>query len=263
MTKSLKCREHNGNFTVEARRGRPPVRCTDENPCDGVKAKRNRVVTRDNTYSAAEKSASVRPTRKALAAERAALEEADTKKRLAKATGLRESQIVIKPAETNSEPRSQASPGLSAAKAAKADLEEMGWTAEGKGAGNLITVTATRGAESLVITFGVDGRLISQDYSLWHADSRKNAMPNRRLKFDPNEMTDGELVRAILGTKVTYWNSLAKAEESYVVSPDKLSIEHHFDARGNEDTGKRIIKFLDNNGGGFRHFHAEALLKVG
>ena len=40
--KVIQCREHGGSFEIESRRGRPPVRCTDENPCDMVKAKRRR-----------------------------------------------------------------------------------------------------------------------------------------------------------------------------------------------------------------------------
>lgn len=33
--KTIKCRSHDGTFMVLPRRGRPPVKCTDENPCNG------------------------------------------------------------------------------------------------------------------------------------------------------------------------------------------------------------------------------------
>jgi hypothetical protein len=123
-------------------------------------------------------------------------------------------------------------------------------------------MTATRGSESLVITWN-DGKLASQDYNLWHNRRSLNGMPARKLKFNPDEMTDRELIRAISGMKVTWWNTLGKTEETYVVSGDRLSIEHFYASNGEEDTGRRIVKFLDQNGNGYRHFHAEALLKVG
>jgi len=123
-------------------------------------------------------------------------------------------------------------------------------------------VTAVRGSESLVITWN-DGKVIRQDYNLWHNRRSLNGMPPYKLKFNPDEMTDRELIRQISGMKVTWWNTLGKTEETYVVSGDKLSIEHFYTSNGEEDTGRRIVKFLDQNGNGYRHFHVEALIKVG
>ncbi len=88
-------------------------------------------------------------------------------------------------------------------------------------------------------------------------------MPKRRLKFNPDEMTDGELIRALAGMQVTWWNSLAKSEERFTVGTKTLSVEHCFSANGAEDTSRRIVKFVDMNGAGFRHFHVDSLLKVG
>ncbi|HEY6018386.1 MAG TPA: hypothetical protein VIY48_00345 [Candidatus Paceibacterota bacterium] len=34
--KRIACREHGGTFEIVAKRGRPPVRCTEDNPCSGV-----------------------------------------------------------------------------------------------------------------------------------------------------------------------------------------------------------------------------------
>jgi hypothetical protein len=87
-------------------------------------------------------------------------------------------------------------------------------------------------------------------------------MPPRKLKINPDEMSDRELIQAIAGMKVTWWNTLGKTE-TYVISADKLSVEHFYASNGEEDTGRRIVKFLDQNGNGYRHFHVEALLKVG
>jgi len=237
---SYNCRDHGGTFYIQSRRGRPPVRCTEDNPCkqDGEGTPKRPKV-------------------------------ADTRiSKLAKATGLREDQIVI---TSPVKPPTNKSVGL--AQACKAELEALGWEAKGRGwfeepdggefpGAMMAQVTATRGSESLVITWN-DGKLASQDYNLWHNRRSLNGMPPNKLKFNPDEMTDRELVRAIAGMKVTWWNTLGKTEETFVVSGDRLSIEHFYASNGEEDTGRRIVKFLDQNGNGYRHFHTEALLKVG
>lgn len=227
--KRVKCREHDGWFKVVVKPGRPPVRCTEDNKCDAV---------------------------------------ATTISKLAKNTGLKESQIVITAPEKVAAVRSPRNPSVPLAQACKAELEALGWTVKGRGwheggdLGDMAEVSAVRGSESLVILWN-DGELLSQDYNLWHNRRSLNGMPASKLKFNPDEMTDRELIRAIAGMKVTWWNTLGKTEESYVVSADKLSIEHFYSSNGDEDTGRRIVKFLDQHGGGYRHFHAEALLKVG
>lgn len=250
--KRVKCREHDGWFRVVVKPGRPPVRCSEDNRCDAYTPAKRHVVTKENTHSAADKRASV-------------------VSQLAKHTGLKESQIVITPSESAAETRSPRNRSVPLAQAAKAELEALGWTAKGRGwndggeehsGADMAEVTAVRGSESLVITWN-DGKVSRQDYNLWHNRRSLNGMPSTKLKFDVNEMTDRELIRAISGMKITWWNSLGKTEECYVVSGDKLSIEHFYASNGDEDTGRRIVKFIDLNGSGYRHFHAEALLKVG
>lgn len=322
-TKPYKCRAHNGIFRIEVRRGRPPVNCTEANPCDGTKPKRNRVVTKENTPTSAQKLAahtglresqivitkgavkaptfSTMPlpelrayarthfstiskltTRKELVP---ALEKAYAKKqtptvtqpeRVASAIKNRRTAVTepvesprkarAKAPEIDSEPRSQGNRSVEVAQAARAELEAVGWNSKGRGWTNgedvYAELTANRGSETIVLTW-CNGDLTGQDYSIWHSKPSRNAMPKRRLKFNPDEMTDGELIRAISGMKVTWWNSLAKSEESFTVGTKTLSIEHTFAANGDEDSAKRIVKFVDMNGGGFRHFHVDALLKVG
>lgn len=316
--KELSCRVHSGGkFTVEKKAGRPPVSCTAANPCTKM---RPRKAVSAAKVSTPERVASKIKNRKA--------DEATVKKNLAKATGLREEQIVIKdsqvpdfrtmdlpalkayarkhfssiakltrrgelirameaqlakqeeeqtsevPAkarakapEIDSEPRSAVNRSVAVAQAARAELEAIGWTPKGRGwtegEDMCAELTATRGKETIVLTWR-NGTLVSQDYSLWPtAKVRKGAMPKRRLKFNPDEMTDGELIRAIAGMRVVWWNALAQSEESFTVGTKTLSIEHTFASNGDEDTARRIVKFVDMNGGGFRHFHVDALLKVG
>lgn len=251
---TYRCRDHGGTFMIQARRGRPPVRCTEDNPCkqdnEGTpKRTRREVIDAAMPIGKAER----KPTRREMAAEREELAKRDRQEKTARA-----------PKPNMSVPLAQA---------AKAELETLGWTAKGRGwyeeddggefpGAMMAEVIASRGSESLVITWN-DGALIKQDYNLWHNKRSLNGMPATKLKFNPDEMTDRELIRAIAGMKVTWWNSLAKAEESFVVSPDKLSIEHFYSSNGDEDGGRRIVKFLAMDGLGFRHFYAEALLKIG
>jgi len=231
---SYRCRDHGGTFYVQSRRGRPPVRCTEDNLCK-----------QDN-------EGTPKRTRKELVERSMPISKAPTK----------HEAVITSPVKP------PANKSVLQAQACKAELEALGWTAKGRGwveeshGAAMAQVTATRGSESLVITWN-DGKLANQDYNLWHNRRSLNGMPARKMKFNPDEMTDRELIRAISGMKVTWWNTLGKTEETYVVSGDKLSIEHFYASNGEEDTGRRIVKFLDQNGNGYRHFHAEALLKVG
>jgi len=276
MTKSLKCREHNGNFMVEARRGRPPVKCNADNPCDAVQTAKRKLAKATGMH---EEQIVIRgtgkPTRKELAAERERLAVAD---KVAVETNRRKdalaAEIKSRRSSVASEPRSPRNRSVPLAQAAKAELEAVGWTVQGRAymmeldteedvsPDEMAEITAVRGAESLVMVWS-NGSLMSQDYSMWHSKPSKNHMPARRLKFNPDEMTDNELIRAISGMKVTYWNTLGKSEESYVVSGEKLSIEHFYSSNGDEDSARRMVKFIDLNGNGFRHFHVDSLLKVG
>lgn len=90
-----------------------------------------------------------------------------------------------------------------------------------------------------------------------------NGMPKHALPFDPDELSDSELIRAISGMEVTWWNRIAKSRESATVSPDKVNITHAYNATGDEVPGDRVITFVDYAGSGFRSFRAGALLKIG
>ena len=263
---SYTCREHGGTFYVPIRRGRPPVRCTEDNLCKQpgeTQPKRARALStaHDVVDSNTRRSAMSKTARAP-----APITTAERKRTSAAIRG-----VVTTTEKVDAVTHNMSVP---LAQACKAELEALGWTAKGRGwieePDNpeapstlwMAQVTATRGSESLVITW-CDGGLSRQDYSLWHGRRSLNGMPARKLKFNPDEMSDRELVRAIAGMKVTWWNTLAKAEEYYVVSGDKLSIEHFYSSNGDEDTGRRIVKFIDRNGKGYRHFHVEALIKVG
>lgn len=229
--KRYQCRTHQGGiFSMLARRGRPPVRCSTEFPCD-------------------------RAAKQALA-------------------GIEGTpKMPAKPVESKSEPRSQANDSLPLAMKAKAFLEPLGWVVKGKAwvdstsatvgpAEHWAEITCSRGAETLVIRWR-DGVLEDQIYSLESLKQSENGIPPHKLNFDPDDMTDGELVRMIRGCKVTWWNSLASNPETAIISPNNISVEHIFVGGGDTDNSKRIIKFLDHGGGGFRAFHVAALLKVG
>lgn len=334
-TKPQTCRTHNGTFRIEVRRGRPPVNCSEDNPCDNAKPKRNRVVTKENTATSAQKlaahtglresqivikepsrverTASAIKNRRTAVVEKAADElipdfrmmdlpalKAYARKHFSSISKLTrrgdliramEAQIAKTQAAATEEVAKEAvrvtrarakapvqaatekvaalhtdNRSVQVAQAARSELEALGWTAKGRGWSEgddmCAELTATRGSETLVLTWR-NGNVTSQDYSLWHTKPSRNAMPKRRLKFNPDEMTDGELIRAISGMKVTWWNSLAQSEESYTIGTKTLSVEHSFTANGDEDSARRIVKFVDMNGGGFRHFHVDALLKVG
>ncbi len=108
----------------------------------------------------------------------------------------------------------------------------------------------------------LDGELIAQNYSMEFEKPSDNGYPPNDLHFNPAEVTDSELVRLIKGMKVTWWNTIAGSKETAVIGGN-VTIEHIFFTNGDEDNSKRIVKFIDHGGGGFRAFHVSALLKVG
>lgn len=162
----------------------------------------------------------------------------------------------------DAKPRSSENPSLPLAMAAKAQLEAVGWAVKGKGRDLWAEITASRGAETLIISWS-KGQVENQNYSMEYLKPSNNRYPESSLGFDPNEMTDRELVQRISGMKVTWWNTLASATESAVVPGERVKVEHIFVGNGDEDNSKRIVTFVDRNAGGFRSFHVGALLKVG
>lgn len=228
MARRLMCRTHNGVFTPPARKGRPPVRCTAEYPCDRV----------DKPEISEEKAAAmVRAVNEAYPrlAERAA------------------------------EASKSSNPSLPLAKAAKERLVAAGWVVQGKAGIDdthaWASITASRDHETLNMLWS-DGELAGQNYSMEFLNPTHNGVPDHDLHFDPNELTDSELVRMIKGSKVTWWNTIAGSKETAIIG-GTVTVEHIFRDNGDEDNSKRIVKFIDHGGGGFRAFHVAALMKVG
>lgn len=225
--KVFNCRDHGGVFKMPPRRGRPPVRCNETNPC--TKA--------DQAEIAANKITSV----------------------VREVPGVGKVAVVTttKAPESIAEALPAENPSLPLAMDAKGQLTALGWQVAGKAKGTSAQVTATRGAETLIMVWS-GGELKAQDYSLSYVKPSDNGVPAHSLSFEPDELTNSELVQILRGMKVTWWNTLGNSTESATVG-NKVSIEHIYD----DDREKRIVKFIAHDGGGFRAFHVAALLKVG
>lgn len=206
---------------MEARRGRPPVRCSEKTPCTRVDSP-------------------------------------------AKPKGGTMTRTTSNAPEVIHDPTKPINPSLLLAKAAKERLVALGWTVEGKaglGEHYWAEISASRGEETLLMRW-IDQELTAQEYSLFSEKPSDNGIPSSALGFDPNEITDLELLERIRGMKVTWWNTLAGASQNAVIG-GKVSIEHIHDQGEHYDASKRIVKFIDRNAGGFRAFHVGALVKVG
>lgn len=192
----------------------------------------------------------------------------------AKQPSNREAQLaksITRPPESNAEAPAATNDSLPLAKRAKEQLEAVGWVVKGRAwidasdeesNGMWAEVTASRDAETLIMKWH-GGCIVEQNYAFQHLKPSENALPGKALDFDPDELSDKELVHIISGMKVTWWNTLASSAETATISGNRVSIEHIFSSRGDEDNGKRIVKFVDHGGGGFRAFHVDALMKVG
>lgn len=251
--KKINCRAHGGKFSIEARRGRPPVRCNDENPCSAVATQPNAKPLRQIASELAQPMR--KPTKKELAAKRAELAESDAKARSAgKAAPSPTSPVGIRQA------------ALETAKKAKAQLVEQGWDVRGEAKGDSVIVSGHRGEELICLTWRatINGTTFSQDYSLWSVDkaSRNGFIPAHSLPFDPEWVTDKELSAHLVGNKITWWNRISGKEEKGVCGKDTISIEHRFDGAGHEIPSERLIKFIDD-GGPMRLIQLGQLLKVG
>jgi len=313
--KRYSCRTHGGVFEKESARGRPPVRCAEEYPCDKaseeagipeiIPAKDKPVLerAREGIRKRAEASAVVSIAEQAGAQGRfAAMTNAELKayarehfSTIGKLTSRaqliaamerqlrnqakqqeqpsnRERQLAksaTRPVESDAKPQTVVNDSLPLAMAAKEHLVAVGWTVEGRawlesavegtyGA----EVTASRGQETLIMRW-FDGRLVDQDYSMNYVKPSENMLPGRTLSFDPNELTDRELIQKISGMKITWWNTLGNSTESAVVPGDRVTVQHIFVGNGDEDNSKRVVTFVDRNAGGFRSFHTSMLMKVG
>lgn len=258
--RELYCRTHGGTFTVPSKPGRPPVRCTADNPCKPAPAKVLPPTNATRTASA------IKNKRTGYTDTLRASIEHDEAKPPVRRASKGEMQAAIAPAVVAPESPTATNPSVEQAKATKARLEPLGWDCKGEAFSSHGTqcakLLATRGDELLVIEW-VDGKLIGQTYTLWHVEQQSvNGAPEHRLKFDPDEIGDSELVRRLSGMKVTWWNRIARSEETAIVLPDKIRIEHAFNGLGDEMPGDRVVHFLAR-GGGFRTLRVAALLRVG
>lgn len=237
--KQLICRTHpGGKFTPPKRKGRPPVRCEEAYPCSA----------RDTAITP--------PTHKPKSV-----------------AGKQLVSVGTDEGPTAARTRIQANfNGADAsrekAKQAKALLVEQGWTVEGKGKGTVAEITAIRGTEMLFMAWD-NGALTASNYSLW-ANNRKRhpSMPDPEFQdgFDPNMMSDRELVHALSGMTVTWWNHLGQSRMTAVVSNKRISIQQLYDEdaiKHGADPADRIISFVDMNGTGFRALRVRELLKIG
>lgn len=256
--KSIQCNTHGGTFQIPVRRGRPPVKCSEDNPCDMVK--KSRTTTNAGARKARRESPSdARQTRLAKAVQR----RPDREEPAQKATRTRPEAgpVTVKH-----------NPSIVLARKAKDQLEPLGWNLKGRqwtdeDGDAWAEITGTRGEETIAIRW-VNGKFESQDYSLWDADKSpgQNGMSagalkvQARLPFDPGEMSDTELAKELAGRRVQWWNRIAQNTEDAVIG-DKLKIEHTYTG-GNETA--RQIHFVDAtpNHGKFRAFNVDALMRV-
>lgn len=244
--KTITCREHGGTFSIEPRRGRPPVKCSEGNRCTPVEQIASKIPVR--------KSA---PRERRLPIEREVTTKATRDAEAIAAAKARVTANATKAAK-------QISAGVDKALAAKARLEPLGWKTTGTKDGTDVVLSGVRGEERIAIRWNASGDLVWQQYDLWHSDvPKKNGKPASNLPFDPDEVPDKEIARMLSGTKVTWWNVLAGAEQSAVISGTKVSIGHAYDSHGDEQPSDRVITFVDATGAGFRSFRLGALLKVG
>ncbi|HTS10090.1 MAG TPA: hypothetical protein VMP68_31295 [Candidatus Eisenbacteria bacterium] len=245
----IQCRAHPGGiFTINPKRGRQPVSCKPEYPCDRVKV--IDVAGKQQTVPRSAESALVRN---------------GVTSSVRDVPGIGKVAVITGPQRVT-EPRTTENPSLTLAKAAKERLTSLGWACKGRAGfaedgAAWAELTCSRGAETLVINW--QGReMVSQQYALEFDKPQDNGVPESALPFNPDEVTDSELVRLIKGMKVTWWNTIAGAKETAVIG-GTVTVEHIFRDNGDEDNAKRVVKFLDHGGGGFRAFHVSSLLKVG
>lgn len=282
MTKALTCRTHGGKFVVEARRGRPPVRCTPDNPCSELsaiprekptpksgslglrhpadaKTARNKRLTPEASMSRAQRdSAAIRNTPTPHSAMQEVFE--DEKAAAREAAVKLQERIATAQAKVKG-----GSESVLLAQAAKNRLEPLGWLCKGRawvvGVDKRAEVIATRGEETIYLGW-LNGEMVEQTYQVWDMDAPKNnGKPASTLGFDPDEMTDRELVKRLSGMPVVWWNALGAKEEKSTI-PSNMQIEHAYNGIGDETPADRIVKFIEV-GGSYRAFRVGALMKVG
>lgn len=277
--KRIACREHGGTFEIVAKRGRPPVRCTEDNPCSGVNVNGGRKARVASAVSRPERVASeIKNRNLTKAVERAYDDQAATKRKAAniKAVAERTAQTLrgklpepsSNGASASVEVRSHPNPCVSLAYAARERLEPLGWvcTARGwmDGDSSFASLTASRDTELLSL-YWQDGVLTDQEYNLWNTEMPSaNGKPKGTDSFLPefDEMTDKELVQRLSGMTVQWWNSLGQSVERATIG-EKIKITHAYSGTGDEVPRDRVVNFIDHENAGYRAFRLGALMKVG
>ena len=243
-TKRLKCRTHGGYFSVEARRGRPPVNCTEENECDAQKI----------------------PTTKRGTAAQPSLD----RRMVTHASNPKTATSDATPALTTASGTPDRAAWVNARAATAAEINRifrelvvLGWDAKRAWVDkSTAEIIAIRGIEMLYVT--VTNGVASTQYSLWDFEKPfTNHKPVSKLPFDPDEIGDRELARLLVGTKVTWYNRLSGKEETGYCGSDRIVVEHSYNPKGDELPGERIVKFVDADARNFRAFRLDQLLKVG
>jgi len=180
-------------------------------------------------------------------------------------------------------------PSIPTARRLREQLEPLGWTAHARAyfeeddtsiintsiRRGMVEFNATRDSELITVLID-NGKVVDQRYSIWDADRpATNGMPRVRLPFDPEELSDIELIRELSGQKVTWWNRTGQTKEAAVIgatSEDypnrKITIQHVItmtDGEPDELPGSRIVTFVDStpNGAQFRSFAVGSLMKIG
>lgn len=231
------CRAHSGIFSYHPKKGRQPVSCKPEFPCDRANEETPTQMKERTSPGGMHDGPDTHPVARDWSQKRP-------------------------------EPLKPANPCLPLAKAAKERLTAVGWVVQGKGALDehyWAQITASRDHETLVIRWLAVTETdiqVAQEYAMEFEKPSDNGYPDSDLHFKPEELSDSELVRMIKGMKVTWWNTIGGSKETAIIGGN-VTIEHIFYANGDEDNSKRIVKFIDHGGGGFRAFHVSALLKVG
>ncbi len=266
----ITCRDHGGTFERPARRGRPPVRCSEDNMCSKHPNARKAPARK------ASKAAPVKATRRTRLEHSSRVAPDDKRIRDAAAVAAAKRKAIsqplpealqapVKAPRKPVEPSTAANPSVPMALAAKALLEPQGWTCHATTPTPVrVEFHASRGTERLALVWE-NGEPVSQDYTLFDTEKLSaNGIPagKRKLPFDPDEMTDSELVKALSGMTVVWWNRIAQGEEKATL-PSKVQITHTFNGTGDEVPGDRVVTFVDVHGGGFRSFRAGALMRLG
>jgi len=251
----LQCREHGGRFQKPAgRRGRNPVKCNPDEGwgCSAVE-----------TAIEKPKRRSKRPIE--------VMEDVPTKPQYVK-NHEAVSGLTVSPAPARKLPQG-AQASKAARDAATATLEGLGWITSGKGWKEIdnyhASITANRGPETLYLEWR-NGTNIENDYAILDTEtaSDNGGMPATNLPFDPETVSDGELVQYISGSKISWWNRVGGMVESGVCGDPtaengvRVSIEHVYSGIAGPAGVDRLIKF-NLMESGTRVIKVGALVKVG